>query len=72
MACQTYRVSHLIVDWIGFLHDFSCAVGNMAKAATQIVLDLEIHSSPHVRSTFVRMKIDHKSGLTLYPGYRLV
>ena len=30
---------------------------------------LQIHSSPIVRSTFCQMKIDHKSALTLYPGY---
>ena len=31
-----------------------------------------VHSSPLVRSTFCPMEIDHKSGLTLYPGYWLV
>ena len=33
---------------------------------------LHIHSNPLVRPTFCPMKIDHKSGLTLYPGYWLV
>ena len=31
-----------------------------------------IYSSPLVRSMFCPMKIDHKSELTLYPGYWLV
>ena len=31
-----------------------------------------IHSSLLARSTFCTMKIDHISGLTLYPGYWLV
>ena len=35
-------------------------------------LALRIHSTPLVRSTFCPMKIDHISGLTLYPGYWLV
>ena len=31
--------------------------------------ETEIKSSPLVRSAFCPMKIDHTSGLTLYPGY---
>ena len=33
---------------------------------------IHMHSSPLVRSTFCPMKMDHKCGLTLYPGYWLV
>ena len=33
---------------------------------------LILHSSPLVRSMFCPKKIDHKSGLTLYPGYWLL
>ena len=37
----------------------------------QFILNLRVHSSPLVRSTFCPMRIDHISRLTLYPGYWL-
>ena len=44
-------------------------LGNCERLRTRAETSKLLQSSPLLRSAFCPMKIDHTSGLTLYPGY---